>query len=317
MDKRPEDIRRDQLDRNRRDSDTLAGEPGFDPATDSFRPEAVNPDALREETEVDEVEVTRMQIERTRANMSETTDAIQDRLSPENMKAQAKGKVRDATVGKAEGAWFAMVDTVKQNPMPAVLTGIGLTWLFTSGRKQDSSRARHQERPYGAYGYYPPPYDEPSHYEERGTSGSSAGEAMGRAQDKAGETAGRARDKVEDTAGQAQDKAGQIAHRTQDQASRLQDQARHQAQRARGGLERMSRENPLAVGALAVGVGAALGLAIPETGKENEVMGEARDSFVEKTQEKAQEAQQKAQHVAQEAQSAAQQEAGNQGLTNQ
>jgi hypothetical protein len=71
------------------------------------------------------------------------------------------------------------------------------------------------------------------------------------------------------------------------------------------------------MGALGVGVGAAVGLAIPQTRQEHEVMGEARDTFVEKAQEKAQDAQQRVQRVAEEAQSAAQQEAGNQGLTNQ
>jgi ElaB/YqjD/DUF883 family membrane-anchored ribosome-binding protein len=97
----------------------------------------------------------------------------------------------------------------------------------------------------------------------------------------------------------------------------LGEQARYQAQRASGGFQRMLRENPLAVGTLAVGVGAAVGLAIPETSKEHEVMGEARDSLVDKAQEKVQETQQKAQRVAEEAQSAVQQEAENQGLTNQ
>jgi hypothetical protein len=60
----------------------------------------------------------------------------------------------------------------------------------------------------------------------------------------------------------------------------------------------MLQENPLAVGTLAVGVGAAVGLAIPETSKEHEVMGEARDNLVDKAQEKVQETQQKVQQVA-------------------
>ena len=72
----------------------------------------------------------------------------------------------------------------------------------------------------------------------------------------------------------------------------------------------MLDENPMTVGALAVGAGAAIGLAIPETSKEHEVMGEARDTVVEKAQEKAQDVQQ----VAEEAQGAAQQEVENQGL---
>ena len=79
----------------------------------------------------------------------------------------------------------------------------------------------------------------------------------------------------------------------------------------------MLHENTLTVGALAVGTGAAIGLAIPETSKEHEVMGEARDTVVEKAQEKAQDAQQRVQRVAEEAQGAAQQEAENQGLKQQ
>jgi len=77
------------------------------------------------------------------------------------------------------------------------------------------------------------------------------------------------------------------------------------------------RENPLAVGALAAGLGAGVGLAIPETTKEHEVMGEARDNLVGTVQEKAQDAQQRVQRVAEEAQSAAKGEAENQGLTNE
>ena len=76
----------------------------------------------------------------------------------------------------------------------------------------------------------------------------------------------------------------------------------------------MLQENPLAVGGLAIGAGAAVGLAIPQTAKEHEAMGEARDTVVEKAQEKAQDAQQRVQRVAEEVQSAAKEEAENQGL---
>jgi len=49
-------------------------------------------------------------------------------------------------------------------------------------------------------------------------------------------------------------------------------------------------ENPLAVGAVALAVGAALGFAIPLTEAENEYMGEMRDNFFEKAQATAQDA---------------------------
>jgi ElaB/YqjD/DUF883 family membrane-anchored ribosome-binding protein len=326
MGQRPDEIgRRDPLGADDRVTQPLAGETGFDPATDAFEPDAITPDpALRDEAapaEVDEIEITRVEIERTRAGMSETVDAIQERLSPENLKEQAKDRVeqakdrvKEATVGKAQEAGSGIVDTIRQNPLPAALTGIGLGWLFVNARKQGSSRPPYRDTVYRDAAYvegYPPTNEYapaapgyPSRYE--GESGSSTGQALGNARDKVGETAT-----------QAQDKAGELASRTQDRVSSLGEQARYQAQRASGGFQRMLRENPLAVGTLAVGVGAAVGLAIPETSKEHEVMGEARDNLVDKAQEKVQETQQKAQRVAEEAQSAVQQEAENQGLTNQ
>ena len=323
MGQRPDEIgRRDPLDADDRVTQPLAAETGFDPATDAFEPDAITPDpALRDESEVDEIEITRVEIERTRAGMSETVDAIQERLSPENLKEQAKDRVeqakdrvKEATVGKAQEAGSGIVDTIRQNPLPAALTGIGLGWLFVNARKQGSSRPPYRDTVYRDAAYvegYPPTNEYapaapgyPSRYE--GESGSSTGQALGNARDKVGETAT-----------QAQDKAGELASRTQDRVSNLGEQARYQAQQASGGFQRMLRENPLAVGTLAVGVGAAVGLAIPETSKEHEVMGEARDNLVDKAQEKVQETQQKAQRVAEEAQSAVQQEAENQGLTKQ
>jgi hypothetical protein len=100
MGERPDDVvgRRDPLDRDDplggRIPDPLAGEREFDPATDAFDPDAIDrdPDILRDDTEVDEVAATRTEIERTRALMSETVDAIQERLSPENPKGRAKDR---------------------------------------------------------------------------------------------------------------------------------------------------------------------------------------------------------------------------------
>ena len=327
MGERPDEIGRDPLDRRDpldegRDTRPFAGEPGFDPATDAFRPDALSPDAdrLRDDATDDEVEVTRIEIERTRANMSETANAIQQRLSPENLKEQAKDRVRDATVGAAQDAGNGIADTIRENPLPWALTGIGLGWLLMNARKQRAQQPRVLRRPY--YDYPPASYDYPPRYDDddddREVSATSEGrEALERTRERVGETAGHAREKVGETAAQVRDKTGELADRTQNQASRLANRAQHQARRAGGGLQRMLRENPLTTGALAVGLGAAVGLAIPETRKEHEVMGEARDTVVEKAQEKAQEAQEKVQRVAEEAQGAAQQEAENQGLTQQ
>ncbi|MDQ4128583.1 MAG: DUF3618 domain-containing protein [Actinomycetota bacterium] len=319
MDQRPDAVGRDPLG---------GGTPGFDPATDAFEPDAVRDPALGgtdvhrvdvDRVEVDEVEATRVEIERTRADMSETVDAIQERLSPQNLKEQAKDRVKEATVGRAREARAGVVETVRANPLPAALTGIGLGWLLMSARQQSQPRYRDDLNLYRTpTNEYAREVDEypvaPKYLPREGDEGTSAGDLAGRARDRVGETATHTQDKAGDLAGRAQDRAGDLGHRAQDKAGDLGSQVRHQASRVSGGIQRMLNENPLTVGALAVGTGAAIGLAIPETSKEHEVMGEARDTVVEKAQEKAQEVQQSVQRVAEEAQGAAQQEAENQGL---
>jgi hypothetical protein len=77
----------------------------------------------------------------------------------------------------------------------------------------------------------------------------------------------------------------------------------------------MLRENPLGVATAAVAVGAAVGFLLPETRQEDRMMGEARDSFMERARSSAGEAQEKVQRVVEKAQSAAESEARDQGLT--
>ncbi|PLS87346.1 MAG: hypothetical protein CYG60_02375 [Actinobacteria bacterium] len=242
----------------------------------------------------DEVARTRTEIERTRAEMSETVDAIQERLSPQNLKEQAKVQAKET----ARGAGSGFVERIKQNPVPAAMVGIGLGWLLMSGREGSSGPQRSQDGPY----YYERPAGRsyPSYYEE--SSGSSVGQGQGR---------------PGEAAGQARDRAGQVTGQAQERASQLGSQAQDQAQRAKGGLQRMLRENPLAVGAMAVGLGAAVGFSLPETDKENRAMGEARDSLVERGKERAQDVKERAQRAAEEGQRAAKEEAQNQGLSSE
>jgi len=80
----------------------------------------------------------------------------------------------------------------------------------------------------------------------------------------------------------------------------------------------MLHENPLAVGAASLALGAAIGLAIPETQRENQLLGEARDSVMDKTMGTAQDTMQKVGTIARKAEGAAEDaikdEAHTQGL---
>src|SRR3712207_1087798 len=149
MGERPDELRRDPLGEGRRETDPLADPPALSEGVPPVGPDpalggGVGGGALIDEEDADRVEIehTRTEIERTRADMSETVDAIQERLSPENLKEQAKDRVKEATVGRAQEAGSGIVETIRANPLPAALTGIGLGWLLVSARRSRSEERR-------------------------------------------------------------------------------------------------------------------------------------------------------------------------------
>jgi len=225
-------------------------------------------------------EEIRVEIEQTRVELSETLDAIQERLSPEHLKEQATSAVREATVGKAEqavssatdtakGVGATMLETIKQNPIPAALAGIGIGWLVMKRRSSGSGGQSSGQRP-----------------QTLGEAPSTVGETVSQAQERAGQVVSS-----------AQETAGQVASQTQSQ------------------VQRLLQEQPLAVGGIALALGAAVGLALPETPQEHQVMGAARDRLLEQAKATAQDVQPKVQRVVEEAQRAVQEEAKEQQLT--
>ena len=77
----------------------------------------------------DEVEATRAQIELTRVEMTETVDAIQERLDPESLKERAKVQARDTV--RSTGS--DVLEKIRQNPIPVTVVG-GLLGLLLARR---------------------------------------------------------------------------------------------------------------------------------------------------------------------------------------
>lgn len=254
----------------------------------------------------DEVAQTRAEIEQTRADMGETVDALQDRLSPENIRYQAKEQVRETA--RETGSGF--MNTVKQNPIPTAMVGVGVGWLIASasgggGNSGGSSSGGYSGGYQGGSSdvYYGSAYGRGSYDRSYGSSGDSGGSSMEEVRGRAGEAAGQAQERMSQMGGQAQERANQAGQ-----------QAQQQAQRAKGGFQRMMRENPLALGAAVLGIGAAVGLSLPGTSKEDEMMGETRDQLMERGKQTAQDTKERAQRALEEGQRAAQEEAERQDL---
>src|SRR5215217_7731944 len=68
----------------------------------------------------DNTEQIRAEIEDTRAEMSQTINEIQERLSPEHLMGQVKETVREATVGKVERVMDKVGETISGVTEPAL-----------------------------------------------------------------------------------------------------------------------------------------------------------------------------------------------------
>ena len=112
-----------------------------------------SPRGEQDDTDIRTQEI-REEIAQTRVEMSETIEAIEERLRPSNLVAQAGETVRNAATEKVKSmantaghaADRAMdtsfVQTVRANPIPAAMIGIGTAWLLMKGRSSESRRAR-------------------------------------------------------------------------------------------------------------------------------------------------------------------------------
>jgi hypothetical protein len=238
----------------------------------------------------------RAEIRETRERMGETIEEIGERLNPNRLKEQVKENIRDATIGRVENMATNAVErvnetrrtltnTIRENPIPAALVGIGLGWIWWNQRQQGSlsGSSRYSSKAGRARvdvtRSYPPgtefsgPYAEPS-------------AAYGSTQGLAPEGGGIA-ETVKDTAGQladrAQNVAGTVAQQTRTQTRRVQEQF---------------YDNPLAIGTATLALGLATGLAVPATRKEAELVGDARDRLVDRVRNVARETADKVQNVA-------------------
>jgi ElaB/YqjD/DUF883 family membrane-anchored ribosome-binding protein len=230
-----------------------------------------------------EVEDLENEIAATRYEMTDTVQTIGERLDPANVVQDAKDTVREATVGRVEqmtsnvmetatDTGSGIVETMRRNPLPTAMAAIGIGWLLmnrSDGRgsyRSSSGRNdtwRDSERyGYGAYGDYD---------RQRGVT-DRAGATIDQVGRKAGQVADDVRSTVGSTVGQLPDQVGSTAREVGWNA------------------ERLVQDNPLALGAAACAVGAAIAMALPETEVERNVLGGPAGTAIDKAQQAASDA---------------------------
>jgi ElaB/YqjD/DUF883 family membrane-anchored ribosome-binding protein len=235
----------------------------------------------------------------------------------------------------AQEAGSGVVETIRQNPIPAAMVGIGLGWLVNSARsKQGKYRSFSEQRAYGTTGtvqygggtgqyggswdtgamgttgygttgsYGGPDYASTT-YQAGGSGGQGVGQKVGDAASQVGQTVGQTVGNVGQTVGQTasqvgqtagevvgnvQQTAGQVAEQVGQTAQQSAQQVQYTARQVGDNASRMFQQNPLGAGVIAVAAGTVLGMALPATRKEREILGETRDKVIDRVESTASEA---------------------------
>jgi Protein of unknown function (DUF3618) len=220
-------------------------------------------------------------LEGTRSRLNQGLNELQGKVAPRQLVADFVDYVR-----QSGGGDFAqnLMASVRHNPVPVVLVGVGLLWLMASQASAPDTTGG----PAGSDGQ-----------RRRGEAGGQAGREeeadarepgrMGQAQDKAVETGRHVQGAAEGVADQVQsavaagqqnftrgvhglqdeitDRAGQLNDMAQRAGSKL-VQGAQSARQGGGTLVAGIIDNPVVLGAMGLTVGALLGLLVPQFERE-------------------------------------------------
>lgn len=239
------------------------------------------------EAQKDPAELER-EIDQQRAEIGNIVHALENKLSP--------GELIDTALGYVKGGggefFNNLSNTVKANPVPTVLTSIGLLWMMAGQNRQPHSSVT-------------------STSYVGGSTGPSMGEKL------SAKTAG-----LKQQGAGMKDKASQMTHsvseslgnarvRASDSTRHASERLRGGADRARGGFNHLLQEQPLALGAIGIALGALLAASVPPTRREDEMLGEVSDRMTDQLRHKAEEGYQKVSAKGEEVVAQVKQGAGN------
>ena len=215
-------------------------------------------------------EALEQEINAKRASISNIVDSLESRFTPGQLFDQALAY----TKGNGGEFFQNLGTTIKNNPVPTALAGLGLAWLAINQNKPfNPGTARSgpglADTISGMVGQVAGAV---SHAGERLHGATDTALAKGQQlKDGAGDLSHRASASVSATAGELNENVHNATHKLADQATQI-----------KGQLDTLLKEQPLVMAAIGIALGAAIGAALPSTQKEDELMGDASDNAVAK-----------------------------------
>lgn len=256
--------------------------------------ERLSPEHLKEEAREVMLEAKDVAVETMHEAKNVATSTFREVKESAVDTVSAKvGEIRDnvrENVRQAERDAFGFL---RENAVPLALIGVGLTWFMSNRRSRDrqwdgayrlrgEGRWRYPEEP----GHHP--LDEARHGFSKVTEGTRelTSQAKERAQhwvedaeSRVGDVAGRVRGFAEREAGHVREAAHDAEHKLGEVTDRARHVARQELREAREFSREATENHPLAVGAAAVAAGICVGLMLPSTRREREMLGPQRDRW--------------------------------------
>ena len=238
------------------------------------------------------------EIDQQRDSINDIVNALESRLSPGELLDKAM------TYAKGNGGEFInnLGSTIKANPVPTLLTSVGLMWMMMG---------QNRSQPYTNAGMFSTGTPSTGIVDSLRYKASGLSDTL---HDKANSMSGAVHDKTDSMRTQTQgfkDKAADMRSSTSDsmssarqtvseKAQTASETMRNQTAKAKSGFQYMLEEQPLALGAIGIAVGALLGATLPATERENRLMGKTSDRITDKVKMKAEQGYAKATEVGQD-----------------
>ncbi|MGQ9426266.1 DUF3618 domain-containing protein [Gilvimarinus sp. F26214L] len=216
------------------------------------------------------------EVDEQRREIGDTIHALEEKFSSREVFNQASGYLRE------HGGDFArsLSNSVKANPLPVALTAVGVLWMMVGQRP--STRM-------------------PSYSSDSSEHSSSK---MAGLKDKGAQLKGKgsaARERMSAGAHDLRSRAGATGRNLRDKVSGAREGLSHSMEGARGSLgnargsfEHYLREQPMAVGALGIALGALVGAVLPRTQMEDRTFGDVGEQARSKAADLAEKGYQKA-----------------------
>jgi hypothetical protein len=206
-----------------------------------------------------------------RAKVADTADSIRSKMTP--------GQLIDEFTGIFAGEGSAMLGNLKSqardNPLPLTLIGAGLAWLMLGNGTSVSNSAAAAHRTATA----------PDAFSDLRGDGFSEGREGSGVGAMLSDTAGSVTSVASGAAEAAANAATDAKERVTRTAGHLGSSASEMAARTRQSAQDLFEREPLAIAAVGLALGTAIGVMLPHTVTEDEQLGAYRDKLVDSAEE--------------------------------